>query len=195
MGRKSARSWQQVYFYLALLVWLSGCSLIYDLERRQIIREAMTSGDQLLASGDFAGALKAFENVTEIARAQPPSDLAWYKMGMIQLHPRNPNRDRAQAAGSFGRVISGFPDSSWAEPAQIWIGLLHEAEISGRDLEVSKGLVEESRLEAERNRQALEKSKQEMEKTRQELDRTRQIIEKSRQVDIEIEEKRRVRGR
>jgi hypothetical protein len=91
--------------------------------------------------------------------------------------------------------LSGFPDSAWTEPAQVWVGLLNEVEISNRDLEASKGLIEASRQDAERNRQALEKSKQDAEKARQELERTKQILEKSRQVDIEIEEKRRARGR
>jgi hypothetical protein len=169
--------------------------LFDDLERQRIMREALASGDQLLASGDFAGSLKAFANVTEIARDQAPADAAWYKMGIIYLHPKNPQKDRGQALGSFNRVSSSFPASAWAEPARVLVGVLNEVDSSHRELEKSKEQIEESRQDAERSRQALEKSKQEIEKSRQELERTRQIIEKSRQVDIEIEEKRRVRGR
>ncbi len=166
-----------------------------DLERRREVREALASGDQLFASGDFAGSLKAFESAAENARDQAPADAAWYKMGLIYLHPRNPQKDRHQAIGSFSRVFSGFPESSWADQAKIWVDVLKEAEEATRDLERSKETIEASRQEAEHNRQALEKSKQEIEKSRQEIERAKQIIEKSRQVDIEIEEKRRVRGR
>lgn len=195
MGGKSVGTWQQVYFCLALLIFVSGCSLFDDIERRHIVRNALASGDQLLVSGDFAGSLKAYASVTKIAGDQAPADAAWYKMGIVYLHPRNPSKDRHQAIESFERVSRGFPESMWAEQARVLVGVLNEAESSDRDLEKSKELIEESRQEAERSRQALEKSQQEIEKSRQELERTRQIIEKSRQVDIEIEEKRRGRGR
>ena len=195
MGGKPVRARQQIYFCLALLVFFSGCSAIDDLRRQREVREALASGDQLLASGDFAGSLKAFESVAEIARDQAPADAAWYKMGLIYLHPRNPKQDRHQAIGSFSRVVGRFPESSWAEQAKIWVGVLNEAEESTRDLARSKEAIEASRQESEHNRQALEKSRQEIEKSRLEIERAKQIIEKSRQVDIEIEEKRRVRGR
>jgi len=195
MGGKPVRTRQQIYFCLALLIFFSSCSLIDDLERQREVREALASGDQLLSRGDYAGSLKAFESVAEIARDQAPADAAWYKMGLIHLHPRNPKKDPHQAIGSFSRVFSRFPESSWAEQAKIWVGVLNEAEESTRDLARSKETIEASRQEAERNRQALEKSKQEIEKSHQEIERAKQIIEKSRQVDIEIEEKQRVRGR
>lgn len=195
MGGKPCRSRQQIYFCLALLVYFPGCSLVDDLGRQRDLREALASGDQLLSRGDFAGSLKAFESVADIARDRAPADAALYKMGLIHVHPRNPQKDRHQAIGSFSRVFSRFPESSWAEQARIWVGVLNEAEASTRELERSKETLEASRQEVESNRQALEKSKQEIEKSHQEIERTRQIIEKSRQVDIEIEEKRRVRGR
>ena len=195
MGGKSVRARQQICFCLALLVYFSGCSLIDELQRQGEMREGLASGDQLLSRGDFDRSLKAFESVAKIARDQAPADAALYKMGLIQLDPRNPKKDRHQAIGLFSRVFSRFPESSWAEQAKIWVSVLNEAEESTRDLERSKETLEASRQEVELNRQALEKSKQEIEKSHQEIERTRQIIEKSRQVDIEIEEKRRVRGR
>jgi len=195
MGGKSGRTWQQIYLCLALLVGLSSCSLLDDFERQRVVQDALTNADQLLRSGDFDGSLKAFEGVTEMAGEQAPADRAWYMMGIVYLHPHNPRKDRQNALGSFQRVVSRFPDSSWSEPARVWIALVNEAEAASRDLEKATELIEAARQESERNRQALERSQQEAEKSRQELERTRQIIEKSRQVDIEIEEKRRVRGR
>jgi tetratricopeptide (TPR) repeat protein len=193
MGRKPIRAWQQVCFCLALLVHFLGCGAIEDLQRHREVREALASGDQLLSRGDFDGSLKAFAGAAEIARDQAPADAAWYKMGLIYLHPRNPQKDRHQAIGLFNRVFSRFPESSWADQAKIWVSVLNEAEETNRDLERSKETIEASRQEAEHNRQALDKSKQEIEKSRQEIERTKQILEKSRQVDIEIEQKRRER--
>jgi hypothetical protein len=116
-------------------------------------------------------------------------------MGLIYADPQNPKRDRRKAIGSFQRVTVDYPESPWAGQAKIWTGVLREAEESGQEVKRSREIIEISKQEAERSRQELEKSKQEIERSRQEIERTKQIIERSRQVDIEIEEKRRVRGR
>jgi outer membrane protein assembly factor BamD (BamD/ComL family) len=118
-----------------------------------------------------------------------------YNMGLVYAHPQNPKRDRRKAIGSFQRVTAHYPESPWVGQAKIWMGVLSEAEETGQEVKRSKEIIEISKQEAERSRQELEKSRQEIEKTRQEIERTKQIIERSRQVDIEIEEKRRVRGR
>jgi hypothetical protein len=104
--------------------------------------------------------------------------------------------EQSQKGPSSRSVHSaGFQWPQLGRSRRVWVGVLNEAEALTRDLERSKATLEASRQEVERNQQALEKSKQELEKSHQEIERTRQIIEKSRQVDIEIEEKRRVRGR
>ena len=195
MGGKQARTWQQICFCLALLVCLAGCIAMADQARQRESYEQLASGDRLMETGDFDGSLRALFRVTELALDQAPADEAWFKMGLIHLHPGNPRKDREQAIGSFTRVFSVFPASVYAAQARIWVSVLREAEQSSRDLSQSREILEASRQDAERAHQALEKSQLEVEKSRQEVERTKQILEKSRQVDIEIEEKRRVRGR
>ncbi len=202
MGGKPIRSGHGFYFCFALLIYLSGCSSFYDLSQQRQLGEELASGNQLLIHGDFDGSLKTFENVVMRAKDRPPADAAIYNIGLVQAHPQNPKRDRPQAIGSFNLVITRYPDSPWAEPAKVWISVLSEAEESKQEIEKSKQLVEKSQLELEHNRQAMEKSKQEieksrleLEKSRQEIEKTKQMIEKSKQVDIEIEQKRRERGR
>jgi hypothetical protein len=121
-------------------------------------------------------------------------------VGLVYAHPKNPERDRQQAMASFNRVITKFPQSAWAAPAQIWVDVLNEAERSKREIEKSKQVIEKSRHEIEKNRLAVEESKHEIEKARlelekskQEIEKSKQMIEKSRQVDMEIEQKRRAR--
>ena len=145
--------------------------------------------------GDFAGSLKAFENVSAIARDQPPADEAVYHIGLVYAHPQNAKRDRKKAIVSFSRIISCFPESPWAEQARIWVSVLSEAEASKQEIERSKQIIETSNQEIERSRQEMEKSKLDAEKSRLELEKARQMIERSRQVDMEIEQKRRERGR
>ena len=202
MGRERAGRRQHFYFCFALLIFLTGCSLWQNTGRQRDMDSALQTGDRLLARGDFAGSLQAFHNVALAARDKPPADVAVYKSGVIYAHPHNPERDLEKAIVAFSQVVSSYPASVWAEEARAWIGLLNEAEDSKRKVEESRQAMEKWQVELEKNRQAVEKTKQEIEKsrleldkTRQEIEKTRQVIEKSKQVDIEIDQKRRDRGR
>ena len=195
MCGKPTRARQYIHFCLALLIFICGCSALDDLRRREELREALVHGNQLLLQGDFENSLKVFENVAAMAQRQPPADLATYNIGLVYAHPQNPNKDRRKAIGSFEQVTALFPESPLAGQAKIWMGVLSEAEESRLEVKRSRAIIELSQQEVERSRQELEKSKQEIERSRQEIERNKQIIERSRQVDIEIEEKRRVRGR
>jgi len=202
MGGKPIGQWQQICICLALLIIISGCGLFQDSLRRRELREAVTQGQQLLARGDFDGSLNAFQNVIAIAKDQPPADAANFHMGVVYAHPQNPRRDRQKALGSFQRVLTGYPESLFTPPAKAWVGVLNEIvetkqEIERTKLEAekSKQEIEKSRLAAERFRQDAEKSRTELERSRQEFEKAKQLIEKSKQVDIQIEKKRRERGR
>ena len=200
MGRERARQGKYFYFCLALLIFLSGCSLLQESTRRREMRDTLATGNQLLVRGDFDGSLRAFQSVA--AQQKPPADVALYRMGLVYAHPQNPQRDLPKALGSFAQLVSAYPASPWAESAKVWVGVLEEAENSKRDIEKSREAIEKSKQELEQNRQAMEKSKREIERSRlelekikQEIEKTKQVIEKSKQVDIEIDQKRRDRGR
>jgi len=202
MGGKPIGQWQQICICLTLLIIVSGCGLFQESNRRRELRDALTQGQQLLAHGDYDGSLKAFQNVIVIAKEHPPSDSAMYHMGVVHAHPQNPRRDWQKAKGSFDRVVTQYPESSFAAPAKAWIAVLNEIDATKQeiertklDAEKSKQETEKSRLAADRSRQEAEKSRLELERSRQEFEKAKQLIEKSKQVDIQIEKKRRERGR
>lgn len=202
MGGKPIGRWQQICICLALLIIISGCSLFQESIQRRDLRQALTQGHQLLAHADYEGSLNAFQNVIVIARDQPPADAAIFYIGVVEAHPQNPRRDRRKALGSFTRVLSQYPESKFAEPAKAWIGVLNEIDATKQEIErtkleaeKSKQEIEKSRLAAERSKQDAEKSRLELERSRQEFEKAKQLIEKSKQVDIQIEKKRRERGR
>jgi hypothetical protein len=202
MGRERARKGQHFYFCFALLILLSGCSLSRESLRQREMHDALHGGDRMLTDGDFDGSLRLFESVAVMAGNRPPEDAAVYKTGLVYAHPRNPKRDLSKAITAFSQVAAAYPATVWGEQSKVWVEVLKEAEDSKKKVELSREAMEKSQLELEKNRQALEKSRQEIEKSRLELDRTRQeiektkqVIEKSKQVDIEIDQKRRERGR
>ena len=202
MGRKHTWQWQHFSFCVALLVSLTGCGILQKPTPERAIEEALQKGERLLAGGDYEGSLRAFQSVAAASRDRPPADVAIYKTGIIYVHPDNPNRNPSMARAAFSRILSAYPSSLWVEESQAWLGVLNEAEKSRHEIEQARLELEKQQVELEKNRQAVEKSKQEierarleLEKNRQEIEKTRQMIEKSKQVDIEIDQKRRGRGR
>jgi tetratricopeptide (TPR) repeat protein len=202
MGGKPIGQWQQICICLALLIIISGCGLFQESMRRRELREAVTHGQELLARGDYEGSLNAFRNVIAIAKDQPPADAANFHIGVVYAHPQNPHQDRQKARGSFQRVLTQYPESRFTEPAKAWVGVLNEIDATKQEIErtkleadKSKQEIEKSRLAAERSKQEAERSRLELEKSRQEFEKAKQLIEKYKQVDIQIEKKRRARGR
>jgi outer membrane protein assembly factor BamD (BamD/ComL family) len=202
MGRKPGRQGQYFYFCVALLIFVSGCSLTQEANQRREMREALNTADTLFEQGDFTESLNAFQKISEAAQDKPPADRATYSIGLVYAHPQNPQRDLQQAKIFMDRVVRMYPDSPWAEQAQIWVGVLDEDQKSKREiekvrleLEASKEEAEKSRLVLDKMKQEMDKSRLELEKTKQEMEKNKQVIEKSKKVDIEIDRKRRDRGR
>jgi tetratricopeptide (TPR) repeat protein len=201
MGRERARPRQYFYFCFALLISVAGC-LLQNTSRQRELSDGLIKGNNLLAQNDFDESLKTFSEVWTAARNKPPADVAMYNMGLVYAHPQNPKRDLQKAMYCFDQTIQNNPTSGLAQQARVWIAVLQDSENAHEELEKSRQEVERSKQEAERNRLAIEKSKQdiersrvELEKSRQEIEKTKQMIEKSKQIDIEIDQKRRERGR
>jgi tetratricopeptide (TPR) repeat protein len=139
-------------------------------ERFEAEREAhrpLLYSRELISQGKYEEALK---EIQKILAASPPhrlEDEAFFQMGLIYSHPGNPKKDYAKSINHFKKLMKDYPQSSWSELAKAWTGMLQEND---------------------RLNQAIEKSNQTIEKLNQ-------TIEKSKQVDIEIEEKRREKGK
>jgi outer membrane protein assembly factor BamD (BamD/ComL family) len=176
--------------------------LLTELRERAEIRDAMLRGQALFARGDFAGSLKEYQRVQSLAQQASPSDAASFNIALIYADPRNPARDSQRAIGAFQGVVTRYPESPWVDQSRIWIAALEdwartnrEIEESKLEREKSKQAVEQLRREMEKSKQLLDQSKLEIEKLKQEIEKAKQALEKSRQVDIEIERKRRIRGK
>jgi tetratricopeptide (TPR) repeat protein len=180
-----------------------------DWSERQEIRDSMRNGQSLLARGDYDGSVKEYQRALRLARDRSPADVALFNLGLIYSDPQNPKRDDQKGIHSFAELVRAHPESPWAGQAKIWVAVLDEKERSKEEIEKSKQAIEKSDQEIERLKQLIEKSRQEIEKSRQEVEKSKQVVEKSKQavekstqameksnqVDIEIEQKKRERGR
>jgi hypothetical protein len=162
----------------------------------------MRDADACFTRGDYDGSARLYRNVLRMAQSKPPADAALFQLGVVYIDPQNPDKDEEEATRSFAAVVSAYPDSGWARQAKIWLAMLEEKARSKAEEESSKQEAEEARQEVERfkqlvesSRQEVEKSRQEVEKSRLDVEKSRQTMEKANQVDLEIEQKKRERGR
>ena len=81
-------------------------------------------GQQLLAKGDFAGALRENQEVLARFPQNPPGDAALFNMGLVHVHYANPKKDIVQARIFFARLAKEFPESPHTEEARIWVSIL-----------------------------------------------------------------------
>ena len=201
MGRERIRSGQQVCFCIALLTLFAGCS-VSDWSERQEISKSLYNAQHLLSHGDYEGSVAEYERTLQLAHNRSPADAALFKLGLIYCDPQNPRRDDQKGVSLFTELLSAHPASPWAAEAKVWLAVLDEKQRSKQEIEKSKQAIEKSDEEIERLKQLVEKSRQEVEKSRQEVEKSKQVVERSKQalekanqVDIEIEQKKRERGR
>lgn len=199
MGRERIRAGKQVHFCVALLILVAGCT---GLNFGSEVRDSMRHGQMLLAQGDYDGSIKEYQRALRFAHDRSPADAALFNLGLIYLDPQNPRKNDQKAINSFAEIIAAHPQSPWAAQAKIWMAVLDEKERSNEDLEKSRQASQKLQQEIDGLNRLIEISKQEVEKSRQEVEKSKQVVEKSKQaleksnqVDIEIEQKKRERGR
>lgn len=199
MGRERIGPGKHVHFYLAALMLLAGCT---GLNNWIAMRNSMLQGQVLLAQGDYDGSVDEYQRALRFADQHSPADAALFNLGLIYIDPQNPKKDDQKAVASFAELVAAHPQSPWAPQAKIWLAVLKEKERSNAEIQKSKQAIDEARQEVEQFKQLLEVSRQEIEKSRQEVEKSKQVVErskqameKSNQVDIEIEQKKRERGR
>jgi len=149
-------------------------------------RDALLRGRRLLAKGDFGGALKENQKALSFSGDRSPRDEALFHTGLIYAHNDNPSKDYRKALGFFRRLIDDYPQSPLITQAKIWVGVLEE------DWRLNQVIGQISR-ENDTLIQEKEDLIHENQKSSQVIEKLKQVIKKSKQVDIEIEEKKRLK--
>lgn len=130
MGRKLGRTRKHFSLYLAglIVVALSACASFDAMQNRQESTSFIRRAQALMGQGDFEGAMKESRETLARSQQSPPGDDALFYMALISAHDGNPKKDYHKAHGFFSRIIKEFPQSSRAEEAKIWIGVLEAIE-------------------------------------------------------------------
>jgi len=178
LGRERNRTREYFYLSIACMIFISfaGCATLKEMEAKRETREYLITGQNLLAQGDYEGALKENQKVLLLYDHTAPGDEALFNTGLIYAHYGNPKRDYQKSLDYFKRLVKVFPQRPLAGQAKIWIGILQENERLTRETEESK--------------KSIKKSQQENERLSRDIEELNRTIKKSKQVDIEIEEKK-----
>ena len=125
MGRKRSWTWQYLYCCAAGLIvaMLAACAPLGPAPLGPDNTHLRLSR-QLLAAGDFAGALRENQQLLALHPRQPPGDTALFNIGMIHIHHANPKKDPGKALRAFDRCSREFPNSPHADEARNWVHIL-----------------------------------------------------------------------
>ena len=83
---------------------------------------------KLIENQNFEEAVKKNLQIVEESGNKNPADEALYNLGLIYVHYGNPAKDYQKSQLYFQQLTKQFPESEFAEEAQIWLGLFETIE-------------------------------------------------------------------
>lgn len=210
MGRKQIRTRKHLLFCFAglIILMLNGCAFLdktlepdrpaissaekeKTLKRQAAVAEEkkreekasahLLKGRKLFAQGDFEGSFRENHTIITFFQDQSPMEEAIFMLGLIYVHPGNPNKDFGKSLEFMKRLTKEYPNSFFGQEAKVWISILLMNEKAGKE---NEKLIREH-----------EKLAKEHEKLIKEHDKMSKMLEEYKQVDVEIEEKKREKGK
>jgi hypothetical protein len=180
MGGEPTRRGNAVYLCVAFLIFLSplACTIgktgaITDVTGEEAWGH-LSLGRKFLAEGNFNSALRENEAVLALAGINTPMDESLFYIGLIHAHPANPARNDGKSLTAFRKLIRDYPESTLADQAKAIAGLIQEND---------------------RLRDRVEKMNGEVDRLTNDVGRLNRLIGELKKVDIDVEQKRREKGR
>jgi flagellar biosynthesis chaperone FliJ len=158
----------------------------------------------LMSQGAFEA---SFRESQEVLRRYPQSqgDHALFQMGLIYLHPQNPNSDYQKSLLYFQRLKREFPDSQLRSEVEIWIFVLQKSLEKEEDIKALNEVWNLKEKEITKKKQEINQLRNQVESLQNqikslrrqtgELDQQIKDLQKQikqlKEIDLGIEEKRR----
>ena len=172
MGHKPTRKRKRFLLYFAgclmggILVCgcTTGLSLSGNHKPSPAAAQHLSQGDAMLLTGDYANARKESCILLEQFSGQV-DDRALYLLGLVWIHPDNPQQDTHHADICFRRLVDQHPESPLVAAAETWLAMiarLEENEQFVNRLETTTLALEERLKVEERKRIQLEERLQQM---------------------------------
>jgi outer membrane protein assembly factor BamD (BamD/ComL family) len=213
MGRKQFRRRKYLLFLVTgLILFLSvGCASLEKFfgeetplsegkttnqnEKSDTAKSNLLEAKRLFRNGEYEAAFREYQKVVVLLKKKPPADEALYSMGLILTYPENPRKDSRRSMEFMKSLITDFPHSFYVEPAKAWIGALQENERLSKTSEKTLQEKETLTKELEKLSRVHDKTVKDYEKIVRENEKLNKMMEEYKQVDIEMEGRKRERGR
>jgi hypothetical protein len=173
MGYKPTRKRKRFLLYLAgcLMggILVCGCTAGLSLsgnhdEPATVAAQHLSQGESMLLTGDYANARKESCILLEQFSGQM-DDQALYLLGLVWVHPDNPQQDTHIADLCFRRIVDQHVESPLVAAAETWLALIDRLEENEQFMErmQTTSLALEQQLKVEkRKRIQLEERLQQM---------------------------------
>jgi hypothetical protein len=195
MGGKPTRRGNAVCLCIAFLIFLGpqACSIIQTGTRITDVtgeeaRGHFALGRKLFSEGNFGGALLENEKVITLAGINTPVAESLFYIGLINAHPANAARNDGKSLMAFEKLIRDYPESPLADQAKAIVALIQEDD--GLRERVGKLNGEVGRLTGDAGRLSSH-----IDRLTNEMGRLNRLIDELKKVDIDVEHKRREKGR
>lgn len=164
MGRERTTVWQHIFLFSVCLSYFFcyGCAtskqgtkceetstqqeipVHQSISRHKEISEHIMRSQELVAAGDFQGALGANQKILSMSAPDLPKDEALYNIALIYAHYNNPHRDYKKSILYLKKLLQEYPKSSFAEQAEVWSEVLLLFEKLNRlDIEIEEKIKQE----------------------------------------------------
>jgi chromosome segregation ATPase len=154
------------------------------------------------------GAFEASSRESQVVLRQysrTHGDRALFQMGLIYLHPKNPNSDYQKSLEYFQRLTEAFPGSNLRSEAEIWILFLQKLSEHEKDIEALKKIWNNKAKELAEKQEEMNQLTDQVEKLQnqrkslrsqtetldQQIKDLKKQIKQLKEIDLGIEEKRR----
>ena len=205
MGSEQARKRKYLFLCFACSIMISlatdGC---IHFHLKQEGEEDLVRARSLMSQGLFEASLRESQEVL-VRYPQSQGDQALFQMGLIYLHPQNPNVDYQKSLEYFQRLEREFPDSQMSSKAEIWVSLLQKSLEKEEDIKALNEALNLKEKEVAKKQQEINQLRNQVEglqnqrellqdltgELNQQIKDLQKQIKQIKEIDLGIEEKKR----
>jgi tetratricopeptide (TPR) repeat protein len=110
---------------------------------------ALNEADRAFAASDYEQACQAYENYLQLTPGPEHQDQALFRLGLAYAL-RKTNPDWQRALGTWKRLLSDYPDSSFKAPVELIVALYTEVGQVNADIKVREDRIKQLATELDR---------------------------------------------
>ena len=195
MGNQRARQRKHFLFCLAcciiLLLGHGGC--LYYPEKWKS-EEHLALSKHYMERGNFKASLKESQTALKLF-PRSLGDQALFQIGLVYVHPKNPDKNLTNSKAAFQKLIDNYPNSNLKTQAQLWtihLGRIRalETTLHAKKRQIGK-LQNRINKNNSQNKKLQKEYIQKINVQKKEIQELKQNIKRLKEIDLKIEEQKR----